>query len=97
MVSLGAMTKIGVGLPQLESMVSAELSRLPSSQGSNLELTGSAEIMKVFGEAQKLADSMQDEFVSTEHLLLALTKVDDAAKRLLGFEWGRGSRTFLKP
>ena len=33
--------------------------------------------------AQREADAMKDEFVSTEHLLLALTKVDSKAKNVL--------------
>ena len=38
---------------------------------------------ELFEAAQKQADQMKDSFVSTEHLLLALTQVEDAAKRLL--------------
>jgi ATP-dependent Clp protease ATP-binding subunit ClpB len=75
--------KLGTNLRQLESQVDAELHRLPSSSGSNMEIAPSRELMQVLETAQKLADSMQDQFVSTEHLLLALTKVEDAAKRLL--------------
>ena len=33
--------------------------------------------------AQREADAMKDEFVSTEHLLLALTRVDSKAKNIL--------------
>ncbi len=77
------LSKIGVNLAQLESQVDSELERLPSSTGSNMELTGSRELMQVFDAAQKHADSMQDQYVSTEHLLIALTHVEDAAKRLL--------------
>ncbi|MCA9054037.1 MAG: ATP-dependent chaperone ClpB, partial [Planctomycetaceae bacterium] len=75
--------KIGVNLRQLESQIDGELQRLPSSSGSNMEIGPSRELMQVLEAAQKQADSMQDQFVSTEHLLLAVTKVDDAAKRLL--------------
>ncbi len=75
--------KIGVGVGALESMVTSELSRLPKSTGSNMDLTASREMMQVFDEAQKQADAMQDEFVSTEHLFLALTRVEDVAKRVL--------------
>ncbi len=75
--------KLGANLRQLESQVEGELRRLPSSSGSNLDIAPSRELMQVLETAQKLADSMQDQFVSTEHLLLALTKVEDAAKRLL--------------
>ncbi|MBX3444366.1 MAG: ATP-dependent chaperone ClpB [Planctomyces sp.] len=75
--------KIGVNVGQLESLIASELGRLPSSSGSNLGLSLSSELDRVFDAAQKQADQMKDQFVSTEHLLLGLTKVDDAAKRLL--------------
>ena len=75
--------KIGVNFAQLTKTLDSELSRLPSSSGSNVPLAGSSEIMQVFDAAQKLATQMQDSFVSTEHLFLALTKIEDPAKKLL--------------
>ncbi len=75
--------KIGVNFAQLTKTLDSELSRLPSSSGANVPLAGSSEIMQVFDAAQKLATQMQDSFVSTEHLFLALTKIEDPAKKLL--------------
>ncbi len=75
--------KIGVNFAQLTKMLASELGRLPSSSGSNVPLGASSEVMQVFDAAQKLATQMQDSFVSTEHLFLALTKVEDPAKKLL--------------
>lgn len=75
--------KIGVNYSQLSRMIDSEIDRLPSSSGSNIPLQGSPEIMQVFDAAQKIADQMKDSFVSTEHLFLALTKVDGPAKKLL--------------
>jgi len=75
--------KMGADPRQLISQVDQELQRLPSSSGSNLDLAASRELGQVFEEAQRLADSLQDQFVSTEHLFLGLTKVDDAAKKVL--------------
>ena len=75
--------KIGVNFAQLTKMIDSEIGRLPSSSGSNVPLQGSPEIMQVFDAAQKLATQMQDSFVSTEHLFLALAQVDSPAKKLL--------------
>lgn len=75
--------KLGVKRPQLIQMVDGELGRLPSSSGSNMEITPSRETIQVFEDAQKTAAAMQDQFVSTEHLFLALSKIEDAAKRVL--------------
>ncbi len=77
------LTKLGTDVRQLTAQVDSELARLPSSTGSNLDVAASRELGQVFDEADQLATGLQDEFVSTETLLLALTKIDDAAKRLL--------------
>ena len=75
--------KIGVKIPQLESLVASELNRLPKVSGGGGQVGASREVLQVFDAATQAADQMKDQFVSTEHLLLGLTKVDDAAKRLL--------------
>jgi ATP-dependent Clp protease ATP-binding subunit ClpB len=75
--------KIGVNLGQLQSMVEGEVGRLPKVSGVAAQVGVSPALMKVLEAAQKQADVMQDAFVSTEHQLLALTQVDDQAKRLL--------------
>ncbi len=62
--------KIGAPVDQLAEMVESELERLPSSSsGSSPNI--SRELQQVFEAAAKQAEKMQDEFVSTEHLLLA--------------------------
>ena len=75
--------KIGVNFAQLTKMLDSEIGRLPSSSGSNVPLQGSPEIMQVFDAAQKLATQMQDSFVSTEHLFLAIAQIESPAKKLL--------------
>ncbi|HWL08266.1 MAG TPA: Clp protease N-terminal domain-containing protein, partial [Planctomicrobium sp.] len=77
------LNKIGANLSQLNTMVDSELGRLPSSSGSNLEIGASRELMQVFESAQKFADELKDQFVSTEHFFVALTRVEDAAQRIL--------------
>ena len=76
--------KMSVKLPQLRKMVDGELDRLPQSSSSSGEgVNAGPEAMKVLNAAKKQADSMGDEYTSTEHLLVALTQVEDQAKRLL--------------
>ncbi len=75
--------KVGANSAQLEQLVDGEINRLPKSSGAAAQVAASRDIMKVLESAQTQADSMRDQFVSTEHLLIALTKVEDAAKRLL--------------
>lgn len=75
--------KLGVHVPQLERMVDGEMARLPQTSESQEPVAAGPEAMKVLNAAKKLADSMGDEFTSTEHLLVALAQVEDQARRLL--------------
>ncbi|MBX7169236.1 MAG: ATP-dependent chaperone ClpB [Pirellulales bacterium] len=74
--------KIGANRGQLDQVVSADLARLPSSSGGATPQLSSV-AAQILSAAQQEADTMKDEYVSTEHLLLALTKTDSPAKRLL--------------
>lgn len=75
--------RIGANLNQLVSITESELGRLPKVSGENVQVGASNELMKIFDAAQKRAESMGDAYVSTEHLLLALTSEEGQAKRLL--------------
>ncbi len=82
-VVLPLIQKIGANVGTLDSIVEGELDRLPKVTGAGVQVSASPELMKVFDVAQEVADQMGDAFVSTEHLLLALTKVDSQAQRIL--------------
>lgn len=75
--------KVGASLGQLNSMVDGELNRLPQSSSAAEQVGAGPEMVKVLNAAAKQASNMADEYVSTEHLLIALTQIDDQAKRLL--------------
>ncbi len=74
--------RIGADRRQLETMIEAELNRFPRVQ-EGPEPGASSELGKVLQAAQREADSLKDEYVSTEHLLLALAKTESKAQRLL--------------
>ncbi len=74
--------KIGVDRSQLVGMVESELARFPKMSGGAQPSVDPA-LMTVLETAQKTAADMKDEFVSTEHLLLALTKTDSKASNVL--------------
>ena len=76
------LAKIGVNLGQLKTLVETELERLPKVSGGGQPGVNRA-LQEVLEDSAKQATQLKDEFVSTEHLLLALTKVDSKAKRLL--------------
>ncbi len=74
--------KIGAASRQLAEMVDSERRRLPASSGGSPPAIG-PELKKILDRAAEMANRMTDEFVSTEHLFLALADVVSPAKRLL--------------
>ncbi len=74
--------KTGVPVAQLTKIVETELGRVPSTTGGS-QPGINRELQAVFQDATARAQKMQDEFISTEHLLLSLTSVDSQAKRIL--------------
>ncbi len=73
--------KVGANLAQIRQICESELGRLPSASGGQLSMDRS--LQGVLEGAQSEADRLKDQFVSTEHLLLALTTVDSDAKEVL--------------
>jgi ATP-dependent Clp protease ATP-binding subunit ClpB len=74
--------KMGANVSQLENIVEAERSHLPKTSGGSPPGLGSS-LSKVLDAAQAEADGMKDEFVSTEHLLLALAGTPSKAQDVL--------------
>jgi ATP-dependent Clp protease ATP-binding subunit ClpB len=74
--------KIGVDRGHLERVVEAELSHQPKVSGG-AQPQPDAELVKLFEAATAEAATMKDEFVSTDHLLLAMAKTPSKAKNLL--------------
>ena len=73
--------KIGADSQRIGELVSRELERLPKATGTQLGMSRS--VQDVFNVAQKEADRLKDEYVSTEHLMLALAQVKSEAKEIL--------------
>ncbi|MGA2032583.1 MAG: ATP-dependent chaperone ClpB [Thermoguttaceae bacterium] len=74
--------RIGVNRGQLDRIAESELGHLAKVSGGAPPQLG-AELHRVLDAAQTAADAMKDEFVSTEHLLLGLTKIDSKARSVL--------------
>ncbi len=70
-IVLPVLERVGVAVPQLQSNLDAAIAKLPKVQGgSQPNLSNAAQ--KVLEQAFKEAENFKDDFVSTEHLLLAL-------------------------
>ena len=73
--------KLGVGVTQLREAVGREMARYPKQSGAQPTL--SRELNQVFDRAEADARELGDEFVSTEHFLIALSDVKGTESRTL--------------
>ncbi len=82
----GLLKRMGITLESLDAAVSQELAKLPRVTGSGRE-AGKYYIARTvddaFNRAETIAESMKDDFVSVEHLLLALLDTADATLKKL--------------
>jgi ATP-dependent Clp protease ATP-binding subunit ClpB len=78
------LNKLGQNSAAIETEIAAEIAKYSKVGGASAEPMVSSSLRKVFDEAFKLADQFNDEYVSTEHFLLAIaqTKETNAAKIL---------------
>jgi ATP-dependent Clp protease ATP-binding subunit ClpB len=65
------LTALGVQPAQLAGALEGELGKLPKVQGS-VQVGASARLGRVLQQALREADELKDDYVSTEHLLLAM-------------------------
>jgi ATP-dependent Clp protease ATP-binding subunit ClpB len=72
-VVIPVLEKVGVSIEQLLSGVNSAISKLPKVQGG-AQPGMSASLQKVLEQGFKEAENFKDDYVSTEHLLLALAQ-----------------------
>ncbi|HET8777406.1 MAG TPA: Clp protease N-terminal domain-containing protein, partial [Candidatus Limnocylindria bacterium] len=78
------LSRIGVAPGSVAQALRADLATLPKVTGSAQQLQLSNEARRVLTDAHAVAERMRDEFVSTEHLLLATLEAgDSSAARVL--------------
>jgi ATP-dependent Clp protease ATP-binding subunit ClpB len=78
------MEKIGIGPQSVLSDLYQEIDRLPKISGAAAQATLSQAANQLLDRAFKEADNFKDEYVSTEHLLLAATQLKrDPAQEIL--------------
>jgi ATP-dependent Clp protease ATP-binding subunit ClpB len=75
--------KIGSGPQAVLSELYRELEKLPKVSGEAAQPAISNAATKLLDQAFKEASNFKDEYVSTEHLLLAATHLKDAAQQIL--------------
>jgi len=70
-IAVPILQKVGVRIPRLEEELERELERLPKQTGGVMPSV-SRELNQIFGRAEEEARGLGDEYISTEHLLIAL-------------------------
>ena len=78
-VVLPVLEKVGVPVQEMLTGVNAAIAKLPKVQGSNAQPGLAVALTKVLEQAFKEAENFKDEYVSTEHLLLALAQEKNGA------------------
>ncbi|MFH0890642.1 MAG: AAA family ATPase [Candidatus Liptonbacteria bacterium] len=80
-----AMAQAGVNLEKLQNDVEAQIDQLPKIVGGSTvgQLYLSQEVMRVLDQSAKVAAQQKDEFISCEHILLAILDIPSAAQRIL--------------
>lgn len=80
--------KIGLDLANLKERVQNIINSMPknvNAGGGIGTLYTTPNMVKVLESANKIADKLGDEFISTEHLFLAMTEVRSPAKEVLDY------------
>jgi ATP-dependent Clp protease ATP-binding subunit ClpB len=86
--------KIGIDIHGVISQIDAHLHKLPKVQGGVDQYAGN-EFKKVLDKSLQVAGQFKDDYVSTEHLMIAILELGDtAAKVLIGS--GITKENFLK-
>ncbi len=66
--------RIGGDEAMLTQSIERALNALPRATGSSMQVGMSRDLKSVLDEAQAIADSMKDDYTSTEHLLMAMAQ-----------------------
>ncbi|HHD92694.1 MAG TPA: ATP-dependent chaperone ClpB [Candidatus Portnoybacteria bacterium] len=77
--------KLGVSLPFLESEIEREIENQPAVTGRVPfgQVYLSRELGQVINQSKKEAEALKDEYISTEHLLLAILEIPNKMSELL--------------
>jgi len=81
-VILSILTKIGSRVAEVLRELEESLAKIPKVEGAG-EVFLSSSLRQIMKQAQQEAENLKDEYISTEHFLLALLKGDSEASRIL--------------
>jgi len=82
-VVIPILQKLGVSPDAVKTRIQAELDRRPKVSGATAASYIAPELKKVLDNAFVEAENLKDEYISTEHLLIALLSGDSAAAKTM--------------
>jgi len=77
------LSRLGVAIGRLNADLEAVLSSKPRAYGETAQVKMSAATGAVLREAEKETDKLKDEYISVEHLLLAISVNDTSASKII--------------
>ena len=80
------LARLGVNRDRLMSETEGLVKGLPRVYGDNVQVSLSPAAIRIFDKAEKVAGNLKDEYISAEHLLLAILEDDGASGKLLARE-----------
>lgn len=72
-VVAAVLSRLGVNISRIQEELEGALGRIPKVHGGG-EISLSSSLRQIMNDAQKEADKLKDEYISTEHLFLAVLK-----------------------
>ncbi len=85
--------KIGISIDIVKNRLEKDIEKLPKVSGA--DVYGGKEFRKVLETAQKTADKFKDDYISTEHIFLAILENNGKCVKTLG-ELGINFKNFLE-
>ena len=76
------LSRLGISSRLFAGKVGEVLDRLPQMQSAGQDICNSNEVLSLLADAAREAQNMQDEYISVEHLLLAMLKSGSEAAKL---------------
>ncbi|MBR2675057.1 MAG: ATP-dependent chaperone ClpB [Mogibacterium sp.] len=89
------LTAMGVDVTALTSDVQAEIDKIPKVSGGSDNMYGTRRFNKIFMDAEALAEQFKDEYVSVEHIYLALLGEKGTASEKILSKYGISKDRFL--
>ncbi len=77
------LSRIGVDIEVLANHLTEHLDSLPTVRGATAEVSVSGELKQLWNDASKEADTFKDDYISSEHFLLAMLSIDGPCKDAL--------------